>query len=62
MDDDNGFLSPVKDALALARAMEQFILHPELIEKMGRRSREIAEERFDVNKVNDDMLRIMRLI
>ena len=62
MDDDNGFLAPVKDAPALARAMEQFILHPELIEKMGRRSREIAEERFDVNKVNDDMLRTMRLI
>jgi len=62
VDGYNGFLVPVKDALALARAMEQFILHPELIEKMGRRSREIAEERFDVNKVNDDMLRIMRLI
>ena len=62
VDGDNGFLVLVKDALALAHAMEQFILHPELIEKMGKRSREIVEEWFDVNKGNDDMLRTMRLI
>jgi glycosyltransferase involved in cell wall biosynthesis len=59
---DNGYLVPVKDSQALAHAMEQFIIHPELVEKMGRRSREIAEERFDVNKVNDEILRTMRLI
>ncbi|GFE58635.1 glycosyl transferase [Geobacter sp. AOG1] len=62
VDGDNGFLVPIKDAQALAHAMEQFILHPELIEKMGRRSREIAEERFDVHKVNNQILLTMGLI
>lgn len=62
VDGDNGFLVPAKDAPALAHAMEQFILHPEFVEKMGRRSREIAEERFDVNRVNADIMRAMRLI
>jgi glycosyltransferase involved in cell wall biosynthesis len=61
VDGDNGILVPVKDAQALAHAMEQFILHPELIAKMGRRSREIAEERFDVHKVNDQILLAMGL-
>jgi glycosyltransferase involved in cell wall biosynthesis len=51
-DGDNGFLVPVKDVEALASAMEKFILHPELIEKMGKRSVEIAREKYDVRKVN----------
>ena len=58
----NGFLVPVKDAQAIARAMEQFILHSEIIAKMGKSSRSIVEERFDVHKVNDHILRIMELI
>ena len=62
MDGENGFLVPVKDVLSLAHAMERFILHPELVETMGRCSRRIAEERFDVHKVNGDMLRTMALI
>ncbi len=62
VDGNNGFLVPVKDAQALARAMEKFILHPDLIEKMGLRSRAMAEERFDVNKVNDEILGAMGMI
>lgn len=59
---ENGYLVPVKDAVALANAMERFLLEPDLIPKMGRRSREIAEERFDVRKVNDVIMRSMGLI
>jgi len=62
VDGDNGFLVPVRDAPALAQAMEQFILHPELMEQMGRRSRKIAEDRFDVNKINDRILQLMELV
>jgi glycosyltransferase involved in cell wall biosynthesis len=62
VDGDNGILVPVKDVQSLAHAMEQFIIRPELIEKMGQRSREIAEERFDVHKVNDQILLAMGLI
>lgn len=54
---DNGFLVPVRNAKSLTWAMEQFILHPELIQEMGRRSREYAEERYDVHKVNAVILK-----
>lgn len=52
----NGFLVPVKSVDELVFAMEKFILNPNLINKMGISSREFAEEKFDVNKVNEIML------
>ena len=58
-DGDNGFLVPVKDADALANAMERFILQPELIARMGRRGREIAEQRYDVHKVSAVIMHAM---
>ena len=48
----NGFLVPVKDSVALAEVMERYINEPELITKMGAASRKIAEEKYDVHKVN----------
>ena len=62
MDGDNGFLVPVKDAKALAAAMEKFILNPELIDKMGKRSSEIAKEKYDVHKVNKVIMKAMGLL
>ena len=55
----NGFLVPVRDAVALADAMMRFIKQPALIETMGKASRMLAEERFDVHKVNAIMLATM---
>lgn len=59
LDGDNGFLVPVKSVDALERAMLKFIEIPELVSRMGLRSRQIAEERYDVHKVNAVMLREM---
>jgi glycosyltransferase involved in cell wall biosynthesis len=53
---ENGFLVPVHDPEALARAMLCFIERPQLVETMGRVSRTLAEERFDVNKINAKIL------
>jgi glycosyltransferase involved in cell wall biosynthesis len=58
---ENGFLVPVRDPTALASAMERFVLDPSLASRMGRRSREMAEARFDVHRVNDALLTTMRL-
>ena len=55
----NGFLVPVRDAVALADAMMRFIKQPELIETMGKASRALAVERFDVHKVNAVILAAM---
>lgn len=59
VDGDNGFLVPVKSVNELAAAMEKFIAAPELVERMGKRSRAIAESKYDVNAVNAVMLREM---
>ena len=56
VDGDNGFLVPIKNHKALAKAMLRFIEQPDIITKMGLRSREIAEVKYDVNKVNAQML------
>lgn len=48
---ENGFLVPVKDASALASKIKLLLDDPALASRMGARGREIAEERFDVEKV-----------
>ncbi|MFB0583480.1 glycosyltransferase family 4 protein [bacterium 19CA06SA08-2] len=55
----NGFLVPVKSTTELAAAMIHFIEKPELVVTMGRVSRLFAEEKYDVRKVNNHMLREM---
>lgn len=52
----NGFLVPVRDVPRLAEAMLRFIEEPGLIATMGAESRRIAEERFDVRKINATIL------
>lgn len=59
VDGGNGFLVPVKSVDALAEAMQRFIDDPELAVRMGQRSRRIAEDKYDVHKVNAVMLREM---
>ncbi|MEQ6917345.1 glycosyltransferase family 4 protein [Halomonas aquatica] len=56
---DNGFLVPVKSVDALAEAMQRFIDNPCLIVSMGQRSREMAESKYDVHKVNAVLLEAM---
>jgi glycosyltransferase involved in cell wall biosynthesis len=59
VDGDNGFLVPVKAVDELVVAMLKFVEQPELIARMGERSRQVAEEKYDVDKVNEHMLREM---
>ncbi|WP_192036953.1 glycosyltransferase family 4 protein [Halomonas sp. YLGW01] len=56
IDGVNGYLVPVRDVSQLAVAMRRFIDTPELTGAMGCKSREIAEAKYDVNKVNADIL------
>ena len=58
---DNGFLVPVRDTKALAAKMVTFIENPTLIARMGKRSRELAEKRFDVHKINAELVRIITI-
>ncbi|WP_083004984.1 glycosyltransferase family 4 protein [Halomonas sp. GT] len=58
---DNGYLIPVRDVDALEAAMQTFIDSPALVQTMGRRSFEIAKDRYDVHKVNAVMLHSMKI-
>ena len=54
--EENGFLVKVKCVDSLVDALESFIDDPALAERMGRASRQIAEEKYDVRMVNAHMM------
>lgn len=54
---ENGYLVRPKDADALFEAMLRFVESPALAAEMGKASRRIAEEKFDVHKVNEALMR-----
>ena len=58
----NGFLIQIKSSDDLANAMIKFIKNPELISIMGKNSRIIVEEKYDVNMVNKHLLNEMNIL
>lgn len=61
IDGETGFLVPVKDSTAVAEKMIEFIEKPELVETMGRASLQYCKDKFEVNKVNKDMLKYLKI-
>ena len=57
----NGFLIPTKNVHALARAMMRFVEEPEMLSRMGRESRRLAEQKFDVRLVNATIMKSLEL-
>lgn len=55
----NGFLIEPQNLDALIKPMEYFITNPHKIKEMGINSRKYAEERFDVNIINNDLIAII---
>ncbi|WP_296009657.1 glycosyltransferase family 4 protein [uncultured Adlercreutzia sp.] len=58
---ENGFMIPVGDPKSLAEVMIRFIEQPTLAVAMGQKSRVIAEEKYDVRKVNEAICNTMGL-
>ena len=58
----NGFLVPAQNILSLAFAMQYFINDSNLVSIMGKQSRLIAIDKFDVNKVNNVILKTLCLV
>jgi len=61
IDGENGFRIEPRDVNALAAAQRAFLEDEELAARMGASSRRLAEERFDVHKVNRTLLESMGL-
>lgn len=57
----NGYLVAVKDAAAVVEAMEKIIADPEKTAQMAINARQIAEEKYDVNKVNKRIKQTMNI-
>lgn len=57
----NGLLVPVKSAEAVAAAMCRLAEQPQLCRAFGAAGRKIAEEKYDVNKVNASIMQIMSI-
>jgi glycosyltransferase involved in cell wall biosynthesis len=55
----NGFMVSIGSAIELAEKMIWYIENKDKINGMGKESRRIVEDRFDVHKVNTEMLRIL---
>lgn len=60
-DRENGFLIPPRNTSRLASQMEFFINNPHQIISFGKNGRLLAEEKFDVEKVNNQMMEIFEL-
>lgn len=58
----NGFLVPAHDQTALEHAMLQFIQQPELIRNMGEQSYRLAQQKFDVSKINQQIMQVLQLL
>ncbi|MDR2917476.1 MAG: glycosyltransferase [Tannerella sp.] len=61
IDGENGFLVPVKDIDAIVDKMEHLINNPHINKQMGEKSRIIAEEKYDVRKINQVIFETMGL-
>lgn len=55
----NGYLVEVKSTNSLVDAMMHFVANPNLCEMMAKESHKIAIEKYDVHKVNQQMLKAM---
>jgi glycosyltransferase involved in cell wall biosynthesis len=55
----NGFLIPIKNISALANKMVYYLTHTKVIVDNGINGRFFAEQKFDVNLVNAEMLKII---
>lgn len=56
VDGINGYLVPICDVKALINKMGLFINNPNLIDKMGKESRKIAEQKYNVKDVNKRLI------
>jgi glycosyltransferase involved in cell wall biosynthesis len=62
IDGETGYLFAPRNAEALAAAMLKAVRAPETLKSMGRRAREMAIAKFDVNIVNQQLMADMRAL
>lgn len=61
-DTESGFLVPERDTSALAERIEYLVRHPEKWDRMGRAGRAWVEEHHDINRLNDQLVKIFERV
>ena len=61
IDGVNGYLVPIKNTEKLVESMIKFIENRELVHTFGKKSRDIAEDKYDVYKVNAVIMKALTL-
>lgn len=61
INNENGFIVPVRNSLALANAMIKFCENPDLALKLGLKSRSMALNKFSDIKKNNELLSFLKL-
>ena len=54
----SGFLVPERNADAIAEKLQMLIENPQLWDKMGKNGRKQVEEKYDMNKLNDELVSV----
>lgn len=54
----SGFLVPERDAEAIAEKLSYLIAHPQVWEQIGHAGRKRVEDKYDMNKLNDELVAI----
>ena len=62
LDGRSGFLVPQRDVDALAEKLCYLIEHPEIWEAMGRLGRKHVKEHYDIEKLNDQLVKLYRQV
>lgn len=62
VDGKSGFLVPEKDVNALAEKLEYLIEHPEIWSEMGTYGRKFVEERYNIKKLNQRLVKIYKTL
>lgn len=61
VDGDNGYLIPAQNVDALFEAMQKCIVQADLLPLMGRRSRQIAEDKFNMRVINQTLIYLLKV-
>ena len=61
-DGKSGFLVPERDANAIAQKLNYLIAHPEVWAEMGKAGRSRVEEKYDINKLNDELVEVYQKV
>ena len=60
IDNYNGYLCEIKNHKIIAEKLEKLLQKKDLLEKFSENSRKFAEENFNINNINENIIRVYK--